>query len=130
MIAPAREGFKLRRKTQDSQDRTAAGGLVERITFGRADLEPNRLILGDNLSVMRLLAAESVDLVYADPPFFSGRQHRAAKRGTGTFCAQRRAGPFRQKVPVPFLLRRAPFRTFGGAEFRTTSTGSGRDWRR
>ena len=129
MIAPAREGFELRRKTQDSQDRTAAGGLVERISLGRADLEPNRLILGDNLSVMRLLAAESVDLVYADPPFFSGRQHRAAKREPAPFV-RRRAGPFRQKVPVPFLLRAPPFRTFGGAECQTTSTGSGRDWRR
>jgi site-specific DNA-methyltransferase (adenine-specific)/adenine-specific DNA-methyltransferase len=72
----------VRRKTQPGQNASAAGtGLslrvVERVGPGRADLEPNRLILGDNLGVMRLLPDESLDLVYADPPFFSGRQYRA-----------------------------------------------------
>ena len=37
------------------------------------DLEPNRLIWGDNLHVMRQLPSASVDLVYIDPPFFSNR---------------------------------------------------------
>ena len=74
------------RKTQDDRHASAAGAgisirVVERVTFGQADLEPNRLILGDNLSVMRLLSAESVDLIYADPPFFSGRQYQAGRRG-------------------------------------------------
>lgn len=35
----------------------------------------NRLILGDNLIVMRSLPDKSIDLIYADPPFFSGRNY-------------------------------------------------------
>jgi DNA modification methylase len=38
-------------------------------------LEPNRLFWGDNLHVMRQLPSESIDLIYIDPPFFSGRQY-------------------------------------------------------
>ena len=35
----------------------------------------NRLILGDNLEILKTLDAESVDLVYLDPPFFSNRNY-------------------------------------------------------
>ena len=35
----------------------------------------NRLILGDNLEVMKTLNKESVDLIYLDPPFFSNRNY-------------------------------------------------------
>jgi DNA modification methylase len=35
----------------------------------------NRLILGDNLEVLRSLPSESVDLIYLDPPFFSNRNY-------------------------------------------------------
>jgi DNA modification methylase len=35
----------------------------------------NRLILGDNLEIMKTLDAESVDLIYLDPPFFSNRNY-------------------------------------------------------
>lgn len=49
--------------------------VVERVTFGHADLEPNRLFWGDNLHVMRQLPGESVDLIYIDLPFFSGKQY-------------------------------------------------------
>lgn len=35
----------------------------------------NKLIWGDNLSVMRSLPDESIDLIYLDPPFFSGRNY-------------------------------------------------------
>lgn len=35
----------------------------------------NKLIFGDNLSVMRSLPSESIDLIYIDPPFFSGRNY-------------------------------------------------------
>ena len=38
-------------------------------------LPVNRLILGDNLEVMKILEKESVDLVYLDPPFFSNRNY-------------------------------------------------------
>jgi DNA modification methylase len=49
--------------------------IVDRIRFGHPELEPNRLIWGDNLHVMRQLPSESVDLIYIDPPFFSGRNY-------------------------------------------------------
>ncbi len=49
--------------------------IVERVSFGNRELEPNRLIWGDNLHVMRQLPSESIDLIYIDPPFFSGRQY-------------------------------------------------------
>lgn len=49
--------------------------VVERISFGHAELVPNRLFWGDNLHVMRQLPSESIDLIYIDPPFFSGRQY-------------------------------------------------------
>ena len=46
----------------------------------------NKLYYGDNLDVMRQhLADESVDLVYLDPPFNSGRDYNAVfKDGDGT----------------------------------------------
>ena len=49
--------------------------VVERVAFGHPQLEPNRLFWGDNLHVMRQLPSESIDLIYIDPPFFSGRQY-------------------------------------------------------
>ena len=35
----------------------------------------NRLFFGDNLHVMRQLPSNSIDLIYIDPPFFSGRHY-------------------------------------------------------
>lgn len=35
----------------------------------------NRLFFGDNLHVMRQLPSDSIDLIYIDPPFFSGRNY-------------------------------------------------------
>ena len=35
----------------------------------------NKLILGDNLEVLKSLPDESVDLIYIDPPFFSNRNY-------------------------------------------------------
>jgi hypothetical protein len=49
--------------------------VVERVAFGHPALEPNRLFWGDNLHVMRQLPGESIDLIYIDPPFFSGKQY-------------------------------------------------------
>ena len=49
--------------------------LVDRVSFGAPTLDPNRLIFGDNLHIMRHLPSESIDLIYIDPPFFSGRQY-------------------------------------------------------
>ena len=49
--------------------------IVDRVSFGNAETEPNRLVWGDNLHVMRQIKSNSIDLVYMDPPFFSGRQY-------------------------------------------------------
>lgn len=49
--------------------------VVERVSFGDPAVEPNRLFWGDNLHVMRQLPSESIDLIYIDPPFFSGKQY-------------------------------------------------------
>ena len=35
----------------------------------------NRLILGDNLEILKTFESESVDLIYLDPPFFSNRNY-------------------------------------------------------
>ena len=48
---------------------------VERIPFGHPNIEPNRLFFSDNLHVMRMLPSEFIDLIYIDPPFFSGRNY-------------------------------------------------------
>lgn len=48
--------------------------VIDRISFGHPQLEPNRLFWGDNLHVMRQLPSESIDLIYIDPPFNSNRK--------------------------------------------------------
>ena len=35
----------------------------------------NRIVWGDNLAIMRALPDASIDLIYIDPPFFSGRNY-------------------------------------------------------
>ena len=35
----------------------------------------NKLILGDNLEILKAMDAETVDLIYLDPPFFSNRNY-------------------------------------------------------
>lgn len=55
---------------------------VQRVEFGHGKGFPptelfatgaNRLFFGDNLHVMRQLPSKSIDLIYIDPPFFSGK---------------------------------------------------------
>lgn len=57
---------------------------VHRVEFDSSDkFEPtelfptgaNRLFFGDNLHIMRQLPSKSIDLIYIDPPFFSGRNY-------------------------------------------------------
>lgn len=48
---------------------------ADRVSFGHPKLEPNRLFWGDNLHVMRMLPSNSIDLIYIDPPFFSGTDY-------------------------------------------------------
>ena len=35
----------------------------------------NRLILGDNLEILKSMENDGVDLIYLDPPFFSNRNY-------------------------------------------------------
>ena len=49
--------------------------VVERVQFGHPQRGTKPALLGDNLHVMRQLPSESIDLIYIDPPFFSGRQY-------------------------------------------------------
>ncbi len=44
----------------------------------RESADTGRLIFcGDNMELMKTLSPESIDLIYADPPFFSNRNHSA-----------------------------------------------------
>ena len=50
--------------------------IIERVKLGNEEPhESNRLIWGDNLHIMRQIPTNSIDLIYIDPPFFSGRQY-------------------------------------------------------
>jgi hypothetical protein len=48
---------------------------MEEIKFGNHDELTNKIFWGDNLHIMRMLPSESIDLIYIDPPFFSGRNY-------------------------------------------------------
>jgi DNA modification methylase len=39
------------------------------------DWTVNKLILGDNLEILKTMDDQSVDLIYLDPPFFSNRNY-------------------------------------------------------
>lgn len=47
----------------------------DHLSFGSEFLDPHELYLGDNLSVLRTIPSESIDLIYIDPPFFSNRTY-------------------------------------------------------
>jgi DNA modification methylase len=54
------------------------------VSGGAPAIETERVILGDNLDVMRALPDGCIDLIYADPPFFTGKRQRApARNGHG-----------------------------------------------
>lgn len=48
---------------------------MEEIKFGNQGEWKNKVFWGDNLHIMRMLSSESIDLIYIDPPFFSGRNY-------------------------------------------------------
>lgn len=48
---------------------------ADRVSFGFPKLKPNRLFWGDNIHIMRQLPSRSIDLIYLDPPFFSGMDY-------------------------------------------------------
>ncbi|MHB8260652.1 MAG: hypothetical protein ACYDEC_10310 [Bacteroidia bacterium] len=35
----------------------------------------NKLILGDNLEILKQIEPDTIDLIYLDPPFFSNRNY-------------------------------------------------------
>jgi len=45
------------------------------VIFNDQQSPANKLYLGDNLEVLRTLPSNSIDLIYIDPPFFSGRNY-------------------------------------------------------
>lgn len=45
------------------------------VLFNDSESPANKLYLGDNLEVLRTLPSNSIDLIYIDPPFFSGRNY-------------------------------------------------------
>ena len=47
---------------------------LDTLSFGNRG-DANKLYWGDNLHIMRTLPSESIDLIYIDPPFFSGRNY-------------------------------------------------------
>lgn len=46
--------------------------LNQRLQFGGATAEPDRVVLGDNMAVLEATADAAVDLIYVDPPFGTG----------------------------------------------------------
>jgi DNA modification methylase len=59
------------------------GGVMGKAGNG-ANVPPNKLYFGDNLDVLRKMPAESVDLIYLDPPFNSNANYNVlygTKRG-------------------------------------------------
>ena len=82
--------------------------VVERVQFGHPAREPNRLLWGDNLHVMRQLPSESIDLIYLDPPFFSGRNYNGLWRSKRTAIVLRYLG--RRDARLPHLAQRPPLR--------------------
>ncbi len=45
------------------------------VIFNDSNTPVNKLYLGDNLEVLRTLPSNFIDLIYIDPPFFSGRNY-------------------------------------------------------
>jgi site-specific DNA-methyltransferase (adenine-specific) len=43
----------------------------------------NRLILGDNLEILKAIESDTIDLIYLDPPFFSNRNYEVIWGDTG-----------------------------------------------
>jgi len=67
-----------RRRVTTLQRIRSDTAVPERLCFGSPQLAPDRLVRADNLALLRSLPDGSIDLIYADPPFFSGRDHDAA----------------------------------------------------
>ncbi|MFZ0994835.1 MAG: site-specific DNA-methyltransferase [Candidatus Dormiibacterota bacterium] len=57
---------------------------------GAGEGEPGRVVLADNLEVLRALPGGCIDLVYIDPPFGTGRMRRLDSIRTGSGAHHRR----------------------------------------
>ena len=66
---------------------------------------PGRVYCGDNLPLLRALPAGSVDLIYTDPPFNTGKERRLTRLQTRADAAGDRTG-------------------FGGRRYRSETRGS------
>jgi DNA modification methylase len=55
--------------------------VIEHVSFGMPERPANRLLHGDAADVLSLLTDGSIDLIYADPPFFTGREQRHQANG-------------------------------------------------
>ena len=78
MTDDVRVTWEGKRPTRTEFDPLPALRCVEEIGAPEAG-GSNRLIQGDNLAVMAALSAEmagKIDLLYLDPPFFTGREWR------------------------------------------------------
>ena len=53
---------------------------------------PNRVVFGDNLRVLQALASESVDLIYIDPPFNTGKTQSRSELRTVQSASGDRTG--------------------------------------
>jgi DNA modification methylase len=69
--------------TTSPRTRSDAAPARDRVSFGSPSLPPNRLVLGDNLRLMRALRDASIDLIYVDPPFYTGREHAMTNGDAG-----------------------------------------------
>jgi site-specific DNA-methyltransferase (adenine-specific) len=55
------------------------------MTWGRSlDAVRGEVVLGDNLEILRVLPSESIDLIYVDPPFGTGRTQKMDRIQTGS----------------------------------------------
>jgi site-specific DNA-methyltransferase (adenine-specific) len=81
-----------------------------------APSRPNRLVYGDNLTIMRNMPSASVDLIYLDPPFNSQRNYNLIyKQMTGlpvpeqeeAFCDAWELDPEKEEMArrMPIMLR-------------------------
>jgi len=53
------------------------------VTDTESNLSVNKLILGDNLEILKTFPDECIDLIYLDPPFFSNRNYEVIWGDTG-----------------------------------------------
>ena len=84
--------------------------------YGRSIERPNRIYFGDNLPLLRTLPSESVELIYIDPPFNTGKTQSRAQIKTARDDNGDRKGFKGQRYKTIRLGQRAFGDTFGSSE--------------